>query len=142
MVCPTSGQWNPFQQTFGHGFFKVRCFDASNSTWFDIFIESTFMRYGHSQCGLTLITLNDTAIGLLAHNLHSYSQLVRNLTNRRNELSNDLTHHLEYSNAPIQTDNSDVRKLPERQYQRIDRFDPSGHYATVFIIDCCICECK
>ena len=35
----------------------------------------------------------------------------------------------------IQADNSDDRrKLRERQYQCIDRFDTSGHYATVFII--------
>ena len=27
-----------------------------------------------------------------------------------------------------------VRKLWEKQYQCIDRFHPSGHYATVFII--------
>ena len=52
----------------------------------------------------------------------------------QNELYNDRTHHLEESNARIQADNSDRRKLWERQYQCIDRFDPSGHYATVFII--------
>ena len=52
----------------------------------------------------------------------------------QNELSKDRTHHLEESNARIQDDNSDRRKLWERQYQCIDRFDPSGHYATVFII--------
>ena len=68
---------------------------ASNSTRFDMFIEPTFMRYGHSQGGLRWTTLNDNAIELLAHNLHSCSQLVRNLTDRRNELSTDPTHHLE-----------------------------------------------
>ena len=44
------------------------------------------------------------------------------------------THHLEESNARIQADNSDRRKLWERQYQCIDRFDSSGHCTTVFII--------
>ena len=32
---------------------------ASNLTWSDMFIESTFMRYGHSQGGLRGITLNE-----------------------------------------------------------------------------------
>ena len=32
---------------------------ATNSTWSDIFIESTLMRYGNSKGGLTGITLND-----------------------------------------------------------------------------------
>ena len=44
------------------------------------------------------------------------------------------THHLEESNARIQADNVDGRKLWEGQYHCIDRFDPSGHFATVFII--------
>ena len=44
------------------------------------------------------------------------------------------THHLKESNARIQADNSDRRKLWERQYQCIDRFDPSGHFWSVLII--------
>ena len=93
----------------------------------------------------TGINLNDKDIGLLAHSWHSCSQLVRNLTRMRNELSNDPTHHLEESNTRIQADNSDRRKLRERQYQCIGRFDPSAtdfgrfdpsatDFATVFII--------
>ena len=90
------------------------------------------MRY--SKHGLIGITLNDKALALLAHSLHSCIQLVRNLTSVHNVLSNDRTHHLEESNARIQADNSDIRKLRERQYQYIDRLNPSGHHATVFII--------
>ena len=117
---------------------------ASNSTWSDMFIESTFMRYGHSQGGSTIITVNYKAIAILAHSLHSCSQLVRNLTNVQNELSKDRTHHLEESNARIQADNSDRRKLWERQYQCIDRLDPSGHYVhnCIWKTDCFICEYK
>ena len=62
---------------------------ATNSTWSDIFIESTLMRYVHSKGGLTGITLNDMAVCLLAHSLHSRSPLVRNLTIVQNELSKD-----------------------------------------------------
>ena len=65
---------------------------ANNSTWSDIFIESTLMRYGHSNGGLIGITLNDKAIALLAHSLHSYSLLVRNLTSVQNELSKNPMH--------------------------------------------------
>ncbi len=43
-------------------------------------------------------------------------------------------HHLEESNALILAHNSERRNLWERQYQCIDIFDPSGHFATVFII--------
>ena len=40
----------------------------------------------HSKGGLTGITLNDKAVAVLAHSLHSFSQLVRNLTSMQNEL--------------------------------------------------------
>ncbi len=89
----------------------------------------------------------DKAIALLANSLHSCSQLVRNLTNMINELSKDPTHHLEESNTRIQADNSDRMKLWERQYQCIDRYDPSGRICHCvqhcsWITDCCICECQ
>ena len=104
---------------------------ATNSTWSDIFIESTLMRYGHSKGDLTGITLNDMAVALLAHSLHSRGPLVRIQVCKMNC---PMTHHLEESNARIQADNSDRRKLWERQYQCIDTFDPSGNFATMFII--------
>ena len=50
------------------------------------------------------------------------------------ELSKDPTHHLEESNTRNQADDYDRMKLWERQVECIDRFDPSGIYATVFII--------
>ena len=56
---------------------------SPDSTWSDKFIDSTFMRYVHSQGGLTGITLNDKAIELLAHRLYSCIQLVRILTSMR-----------------------------------------------------------
>ena len=62
---------------------------TTNSTWSDIFIESTLMRYGHSKDGLTGITLNNKAVALLAHSLHSRSPLVCNLTSVENELPKD-----------------------------------------------------
>ena len=62
---------------------------ATNSTRSDIFIESTLMRYGHSNGGLAGITLNDKTVAVLAHSLHSRSQLVRNRTSVQNELSKD-----------------------------------------------------
>ena len=49
-------------------------------------------------------------------------------------LSEDPTNHLEESNPRVQADTSDSRKVLERHYQCIDIFDPSGHYAIVFII--------
>ena len=49
----------------------------------------TYSSNQHSKGGLTGITLNDKAVALLAHSLHSRSQLVRNLPSVQNELSKD-----------------------------------------------------
>ena len=70
---PTEIQFLQGQHTVRH------VYGSSNSTWSDMFIESTFMWYGHSQGGLTGITLNDNATKRLTHSLHSCRQLVRDL---------------------------------------------------------------
>ena len=105
MVCPTSGHVNcrlgmlwcvqpqvngiPSNRRLAIGSARSDICGATNSTWCDIFIESTLMRYGHSKGGLTGITLNDMAVALLAHSLHYRSPLVRNMTSVQNELSKD-----------------------------------------------------
>ena len=50
-------------------------------------------------------------MALVAHSLHSCSQLVRNRTSVQNELSKDWTTHLEESIARIQADNSDSKEV-------------------------------
>ena len=103
----------------------------------------------HILCGMGCIVkvAHDKAIALLANSLHPRSLLVRNLTIMINELSKDPTYHLEESNTQIQADNSDRMKSLGRQYQCIDRFDPSGHICHCvhhcnWKTDCCICECQ
>ena len=137
MSCCVQPQVNriPSNRRLSIGSAKSDICGATNSTWSDIFIESTLMRYGHSNGDLTGITLNNMAVAILAHSLRSRSLLVRNLASVQNEMSKETrTHHLEESNARIQADNSGRRKLWERQYQCFDKFDPSGHFATLFII--------
>ena len=107
---------------------------ASNSTWYDMFIESTFMWYGHSQGGLIGITLNDNATKRWALRLDSCSQLVRDLTTVRDDLSEHSTHHKEESKAGIQADVSYRRKLRERLDQCVDPLDSAGHSPTLFNI--------
>ena len=57
----------------------------SNSTWFDMFIESTFMRYEHNQGGLTGISLNDKAIAPWSLRSHSFCRLIRDMATMQNE---------------------------------------------------------
>ena len=95
------------QHTMRH----VSCASAvSNSTWSSMFIESSFMRYGHSQGGLTGITLNDNAMKRWALSLHSCSKLIHDLTLMRDDLLDNPTHHKEESKARMRSDSSDRQK--------------------------------
>ena len=78
---------------------------ASNSTWSDRFIESTFMRYGHNQDGLTGINLNDNPIKRWALSLHSCSKLIHDLTLMGDDLLDNPTHK-EESKVRMRSDSS------------------------------------
>lgn len=48
--------------------------------WSDMFIESTFMRYGHSPGGIIGITLKPSTLKRWALSLHICSQLVNDVS--------------------------------------------------------------
>ena len=95
---------------------------ASNSTWSDMFLESTFMRYGHSQGGLTGITSNDNAMKRWALRPHSFSKSIHDLTLMRDDLLDNPTHHKEEFKARMPSDSSDRQKLQAKLSQCIDPF--------------------
>ena len=101
--------------------------DAPNSTWSDVFIESTFMRYGH-------ITLNDNAMKRWALSPHSCSKLILDLTLMRDVLPDNPTHNKEKAKARMLSDSSDRQKLQAKLSQCIDPLNPVGHSTTLFDI--------
>lgn len=100
---------------------------AANATWSDMFIETTFMRYGHSKGGLTGITLNDNATKRWALSLHSCSQLIHDIAEMREYIPQLPAYHKEETKARIRSDNSDRKKLKEKLSKCIHPLDPSGH---------------
>ena len=50
-----------------------------NAIWSDMFIESTFMKYGHGAKGIIGITLKPTAIKKWAFSMHIYTQLEKDV---------------------------------------------------------------
>lgn len=101
----------------------------ANSTWSDMFIETTFMRYGHSQGGLTGITLNDNATKRWALSLHACSQIISDVNIMSDFSPSESTHHKEEAKARIQTDSTDRGKLREKLEHCIHPPDPSGSAA-------------
>lgn len=107
---------------------------AANSTWSDMYIETTSMRYGHSQGGLTGITLNDNATQRWALGLHSCSRLLGDIASMRKHTPQSISRHKEESPGRMQADASDRRKLCEKLGQCIDPLNPEGHSSTLFNI--------
>ena len=84
-----------------------------NGLWSDMFIETTFMRYGHGKAGIIGITLKPETLKTWALSLHVCGQLLEDLsTLRENERqSNIQTSHKEEANARILADQVDRKGL-------------------------------
>lgn len=105
---------------------------ASNSTWSDMYIESTFMRYGHSQGGLTGLTLSGSATQRWALSLHACSVLEHDLQVMRDRVDQPPRYHKEESAGRMRTDAADRLKLKQKLEHCIDPLDPTGHPEELF----------
>ena len=56
-----------------------------NGTWSDMEIETTFMRYGHDQSGVTGLTLKPETVKTWAYSLHACNSIVRDLNEIRDK---------------------------------------------------------
>ena len=78
--------------------------------WSDMFIETTFMHYGHGPRGLVGIMLNAAAMKRWALSLHTCSQLVKDLTDLKDGGHKiQITRHKEESAAQKASDDIDRR---------------------------------
>ncbi len=59
-----------------------------NDIWSAMFIESTFMQYGHEAGGLMGLTLQPSAVSRWALSLHVYSQLRVDLASMKDGQNN------------------------------------------------------
>ena len=59
--------------------------------WSDIFIETTFMRYGHGKCRIIGLTLKAESLKVCALSLHTCSQLEHYLEEIINGETEDVT---------------------------------------------------
>jgi len=99
-----------------------------NGIWSDMFIESTFMRYGHSPGGIIGITLKPSTLKRWALSLHICSQLVKDVTElRENHRQNSVTVHKEEMPSRIQSDGVDREKLKDRLSTCIDPLQSDDH---------------
>ena len=99
-----------------------------NGIWSDMFIESTFMRYGHGPGGVIGITLKPSTLKRWALSLHICSQLVQDITEmRETHRQTKVTEHKEEMPSRIRSDGVDREKLKDRLNTCIDPLQPDSH---------------
>jgi hypothetical protein len=99
-----------------------------NALWSDMWIETTFMRYGHSQGGIIGITLRPETLKTWALSLHICSQLERDvekLSEERKEIVQ--MYHKEEMKSRIASDAKDRDRIRCKLQLLIDPMDPCSN---------------
>ena len=105
-----------------------------NAIWSDLFIETTYMRYGHGQGGIIGNALNDstTAIWALSHGV--LTQMTNDLQDiKEGETQTVITVHKEERVPCMKDDMADRLKIRETLSTCIDVFDIDIHAGLVDI---------
>lgn len=99
-----------------------------NGIWSDMYIETTFMRYGHGSGGIIGLTLSESALTRWALSLHTCSRLVQDLDNLRDPKEEACaTVHKEEAVARIASDAEDRGKIRSKLETCIDPLSPTEH---------------
>ena len=92
-----------------------------NGLWRDMYIESTFMRYGHSHGGITGITLQPETLIIWAVGLHTRSRIVEDMTHMSDHHSAQAQEtHNEELKSRIRADATDRKVIREKLEQCIN----------------------
>ena len=87
-----------------------------NAIWSDMYIESTFMRYGHGPGGIVGITLQPSALKRWAYSLHICTQLTKDVADLQDESTTQhhVKTHKEEMPARKASDAIDRQRLEEK----------------------------
>ena len=99
-----------------------------NGLWSDLYIETTFMRYGHSPGGIVGITLQSSTLKRWALTLHYMCPAEKRCNvSSDHDVHHTITTHKEESTTRIMTDSVDKGKIRQKSPPCIDPEDPSSH---------------
>ena len=106
--------------------------------WSDMFIETTFMRYGHGPGGIIGITLKPETLKTWALSLHICSRLEQDIISvvgKEQDISREALK--EEMKARIASDGADRQSIQNKLKLCIDPLDPSSHPPTIVNIVSC-----
>ena len=105
-----------------------------NGVWSDLFIETTYMRYGHGPSGIIGSTLNESTLAIWAFSHSTLAQLANDIDEIKDgKRENVVITHKEERNPRIKEDSDDRKNLRETLSTCIDILDPSHHPDTGII---------
>jgi hypothetical protein len=106
-----------------------------NAIWSDLFIETTYMRYGHGPAGIVGSTLNESTLAIWALSHSTCAQVMNDLEAMKDgEEQRVVTSHKEERHTRIKADTADRMKIREAVSTCIDVFE-SGEHPVVGIVD-------
>ena len=98
-----------------------------NGIWSDMYIETTFMRYGHGPQGIIGNTLKQSAMKKWALSLHTCSKIKRGIAEMTDRTSGtEVFEHKEEKPACIQSDCTDRSKIKEKLSMCMDPLDSTN----------------
>ena len=99
-----------------------------NGLWSDLYIESTFMRYGHGPGVIVGITLQPSTLKRWALGLHICAQLKKDIMSLADDnIQITITTHKEEGSSRIRTDTTDREKIRNKLVTCIDPLHPASH---------------
>ena len=99
-----------------------------NSIWSDMYIETTFMRYGKGPKGIIGITLKPSAVRRWAFSMHVCCRVandVAKITQRRTSV--EVSSHKEENPARVKSDGKDRQNIRAKLEMSTDPLDPNDH---------------
>ena len=106
-----------------------------NGMWSDMFIESTFMRYGHGPGGIIGITLKPNALNRWALSLHICSRMVHGLARMADYSVANVLKHKEEQPHRIKADQLDREKLRIQLAKTMHPIIPEQHPSVTELVN-------
>ncbi len=98
-----------------------------NGLWSDMFIETTFMRFGKGKQGILGITLKPEALKTWALSLHVCGTIASDMASLRDRDDTSQEFHKEEGTARIKNDAEDRKGIRNKLSQCINPLDPTQH---------------
>ena len=99
-----------------------------NGIWSDMYIETTFMRYGKGPKGIIGITLKPSAVRRWAFSMHVCCQVANDVaTMTESQKTEGVSSHKEENPARVKSDGSDRQNIRRKLEMSMDPLDPTDH---------------